>query len=306
MQEPYDSPNVDCSPSFSVQQPAGDFSNDTAIQLALNEGWFVNLPDYEGTIAAFGNGVQAGRGVLDSIRAVLASEKDTGVDCDAIVTMQGYSGGALASEWATEVQPRYAPELAKSIVGAALGGLVPTLAGVINDVNRADYAMLIPNALVGLTAENPDLRKVLLDELNASGPRNASGFLRVLHECLADTLPAFAGTDVFDYFADHGAWLNSSAWLEYVDEVSTMGRRDTPVVPLYSYHGVKDEITPVGETDALMEKYCANGARIEYVRNATANHLTEYPDGLANAFAWLVERMEGVPVAEGCNITTID
>ena len=305
MQEPEDSADVDCPPSYTVQQPGGDFSNDTVIQMALSSGWFVNLPDHEGALAAFGNGNQAGRAVLDSIRAVLASGDATGVQHDALVTLQGYSGGAIASEWATSLQPSYAPELEKIIAGAAMGGLVPTLSGLFQSVNEQSFASLIPNLMLGITAENASLRTLLYDKLNQAGPLNKSGFSLVERECFFASQPYYNGTDIYGYFSDGGAWLNSSAWRDFVDEVATMGLQGTPRVPIYSYHAVLDQITPVADTDRLMDKYCAQGARIEYVRNATADHLAENPDGLPNAFAWLVQRMEGVPVAKGCNVTTV-
>ena len=36
----------------------------------------------------------------------------------------GYSGGAIASEWAAELAPSYAPAVSKRIVGTAIGGVL--------------------------------------------------------------------------------------------------------------------------------------------------------------------------------------
>jgi hypothetical protein len=47
--------------------------------------------------------------------------------------MWGYSGGSLATEWAAELQPTYAPEL--NFAGAALGGLVPNITSVLKTIN---------------------------------------------------------------------------------------------------------------------------------------------------------------------------
>lgn len=50
--------------------------------------YYVNLSDYEGRIAAFGAGPQAGYFTLDSIRAVLKSSNFTGIaDHDVDITM---------------------------------------------------------------------------------------------------------------------------------------------------------------------------------------------------------------------------
>jgi hypothetical protein len=47
--------------------------------------------------------------------------------------MWGYSGGALASEWAAELQVQYASEM--DFAGAALGGLTPNVTSVMNAVD---------------------------------------------------------------------------------------------------------------------------------------------------------------------------
>jgi Secretory lipase len=67
------------------------------------------VPDYEGPLASFGLGVQAGHATLDSVRAVLSLE----CSCkpDAPYAMWGYSGRSIASEFAAELQVQYAPEL---------------------------------------------------------------------------------------------------------------------------------------------------------------------------------------------------
>ena len=69
--------------------------------------------------------MQAGYSSLDSIRAVKQSGNITGLSKDPIITLYGYSGGAVAGEFSAELQPIYAPEL--NIAGAAVGGLIPNM-----------------------------------------------------------------------------------------------------------------------------------------------------------------------------------
>jgi hypothetical protein len=66
---------------------------------ALNQGWIVSVADDTGAQAAFGSGLHSGYATLDSIRAVKQSGYFTGVDPDPKITMNGYSGGALAVSW---------------------------------------------------------------------------------------------------------------------------------------------------------------------------------------------------------------
>jgi hypothetical protein len=108
---------INCAPSYTLQTGsqalyAGTGNVEMLLIIgALNEGWIVNSPDWEGPNSTFIEGFQAGQATLDSVRAVLSSGKTTGVKSDAKVQMWGYSGGALASEWAMELQASYAPEL---------------------------------------------------------------------------------------------------------------------------------------------------------------------------------------------------
>lgn len=92
----YDTSDVDCSPSYAIQE-GGSFLSDNGYTYPLTVGWVVNTPDYEGPQAAFTNGPISGQATLDSIRAALASTSITGVQPNATVALWGYSGGVSAS-----------------------------------------------------------------------------------------------------------------------------------------------------------------------------------------------------------------
>lgn len=107
---------------------SGAFADVTA---ALGRGWYVNVPDYEGPLASFTAGVMSGHATIDSVRAVLSSGFGLAPN-GTRYAMWGYSGGALASEWAAELQVQYASEL--NFAGAALGGLTPNVTSVLSAV----------------------------------------------------------------------------------------------------------------------------------------------------------------------------
>lgn len=109
-QIPYDSAWLDASPSYAFYTSDGVRSL-LDISTGLSSGWFVNVPDYEGPLASFTAGVQSGHATIDSIRAAFNANETLGLDVDARYAMWGYSGGALASEWAAELAVQYAPEV---------------------------------------------------------------------------------------------------------------------------------------------------------------------------------------------------
>jgi hypothetical protein len=121
----------------------------------------VSVPDLEGPLAASIAGPQKGHAALNSVRAIKSLR--LGLRPDARVTLRGYSGGSFATEYASEMQVQCAPEL--QISGFAPGGLVVNAAGSIEYINRASPAGLIPLELLGLTAQYPEARAFLVDQL---------------------------------------------------------------------------------------------------------------------------------------------
>jgi Secretory lipase len=134
-----DSPSAQCAPSYQLRFGAGNQGFFTQAELTLidailQRGWIVAVPDYEGPWlwiettsdlmlkasctsrclgpnSAFVAGIQAGQGVLDGIRASLAFPAASLGVSTTRVGLLGYSGGAWASAWASELQSSYAPEL---------------------------------------------------------------------------------------------------------------------------------------------------------------------------------------------------
>jgi len=133
----YDSVDIDASPSYALYTEVY-----YDVHLALSKGYFVNVPDYEGPLASFSAGVISGLATLDSVRAVLNAASQIGLDKKARYALWGYSGGALASEWAVELQGKYAPDL--KFAGAALGGLAPNSSSVLFSINKQWAAGLAP------------------------------------------------------------------------------------------------------------------------------------------------------------------
>ena len=92
----------------------------------------MNVLDYEGPLASYTAGVQSGHATIDSVRAVLNSGFSLARN-ETKYVLWGYSGGALTSEWAMELQVQYAPEL--NFASAALGGLTPNVTSVLKHTN---------------------------------------------------------------------------------------------------------------------------------------------------------------------------
>lgn len=295
----YDEVDVNGSPSYTLYTG----SEQPDIEWALGRGWHVLTGDYEGPLASFTAGVMSGHAVLDGVRAALSTDcKDAlGFSESVQYALWGYSGGALASEWATELQVQYAPEL--SFSAAALGGLTPNVTSVLALVDNTVSASLVPGWLLGVTSQFPDAREYLVSVLKKDGPYNASTFLGFADS--TTSAAAFVNQEMGNYFVHGLADLEAPLIKRVTYSDGIMGYHGVPQMPLYVYKAIHDELSAGADTDKLVERYCEVGASIYYTRNTVNDHVGEYVAGDPRARAWLVSVIEDGHTENGCRIETI-
>jgi hypothetical protein len=141
------------APSTELQR--GDEAETPLILAALEQGWAVVVPDYEGPQSQWTAGVQAGRGVLDAIRAAESFAPLGLTGSSTPVGLWGYSGGGQASAWAAELQPSYAPEL--HLAGVAEGGVPVNVGDVARKINGGPFSGMYFGAGIGLSRAYPQL-----------------------------------------------------------------------------------------------------------------------------------------------------
>jgi hypothetical protein len=72
--------------------------------------------------------------------------------------------------------------------------------------------------------------------------------------------------------------------LQAILATGQMGLHGTPKMPMFFYKAIFDEVSPIADTDALVDKLCLQGAQIQYVRDAFGEHVTEAITGAGDAF----------------------
>lgn len=303
-QVPYDSADVDASPSYYIYKTQSIAPLGTALGLGL----FVSMPDYEGPLASFTAGVFSGHATIDSIRAILSL--DLGLNTTSPrVALWGYSGGALASEWATELQVQYAPELAKTIVGAAIGGVTPNVTSVLESVSGYELAGLAPSSILGLTSQYPEVQKYLISQLKTSGPYNKTGFLAARDLSQPQTEVVYSGQDITEYFENGLDTFREPQVQRIINRDGIMGYHGVPQVPMFVYKTIHDEVSKVADTDALVERYCQVGANILYQRNSVGTHAEDSLYSASAAMHWLGAVLTGSYAStystEGCTIQNV-
>ncbi|KAG6000860.1 hypothetical protein E4U21_004946, partial [Claviceps maximensis] len=189
-------------------------------------------------------------------------------------------------------QPSYAPELAGLIVGAAAGGTVPNITTVIAKVNGSPFAGLIPAGVLGLAFQFPALKPLIDAHIL---PQHRDDFYKARDTCLFGDTLLFGGRDVLAMFDDR-AFINTSPLARQTLADNSLGHR-VPRVPLYIYKGTSDEISPIEDTDQLVETYCADGkgggATVQYDRLPRVGHAMVLLLGSQKALSWLDAVMSG-------------
>ncbi|CAH2354043.1 putative lipase 5 [[Candida] railenensis] len=287
-----------CAPSYSLQYGA---NMDTLIaqiemyfiQMALNEGWWVLVPDYEGKNSAFTAGRKAGKSVLDSIRGALNSVDFTGLDADPDIVMWGYSGGSIATGWAAALQPTYAPELGSKLRGAAVGGFAANISETILVCDNTLYAGLIPNGMWGLSREYPELEAIVESYMNTDRiPR----FKHIAGLCLVPSIVESLYATLFSGAPSDQLWF-PDGWNVFNDEkvkdillntTLAIDETEMPQIPFFVYHGLDDHIVPSSNTFRVYDIWSKAGIKsMEVSISNSTRHITEMLLGCPAAVTWL-------------------
>jgi hypothetical protein len=291
-----DSVGSKCAPSYAIASgntgESGTAGTVKPERIApyLQAGWALAIPDHEGPQAFFGVGRESGLITLDGIRAVQSFSGEVSVGPDSPVAMSGYSGGAQATGWAAQLQPAYAPEL--KLAGAAVGGMPADLTTVAKFIDGGPFAGFEFAVADSLSRAYPSAGIPAL--LNARGVRD---FQAIRGLCQEAILATFAFRTL-----SHDATVSEPLAAPAVAAAlaqNKLGVGGAPQTPIYDYHVDTDEVVPVGQDNATVQLWRANGAKVQLVRDLAGGHVGEYAKRLPAAVQFLQDRFDGKPFAAG-------
>lgn len=275
----------------------------------LLAGRTVVIADTEGENADFAAGPEYGINTLDSLRAALAAPA-TGLGSAKKIGMIGYSGGAIATEWAAELAPTYAPDVNAKLVGAAMGGVLVDPAHNLHYVEGSlSWAGVMPMAIIGVSrAFHIDLTPYLSEY-------GAQLYAKLEKASIAEALAHYPGLTWAQMAKP--AYPTPESIPVYVHTVNQliMGTRGTPTTPLFIGQGALGELegTPgnkpgIGEGDGVMiagdvrtlaRQYCEHGTKILY-DEYLLGHITAAVPWISTAVPWLESRFAGLPAPSSC------
>jgi hypothetical protein len=290
-QEPWDSDSLSCAPSYQLR--AGNDINAAALLPALAAGWTVVDSDFEGLQSAYTAGIQAAHGVLDGIRAAERFAPAHLSAQNTPVGLWGYSGGAQATAWATELAATYAPEL--KIVGAAEGGVPANVNDIATHLDGGPSSGIELAGAVGLSRAYPELATLW----NAAGKTMAA---TIGNECIGQYAIQYAFQRMDTYTTVSHA--RDMPWVKAIIDAQSLGQR-RPAAPLYVYQSINDELIPGADVNALVSKYCRQGVSVFYYQDPASEHISLAVTGAPAAFAYLAARFAHQPVPTTCGVPQV-
>ncbi len=290
-------PGPQCAPS--KQLATGNDYETSNIDQALRKGWAVAVTDYEGyttgSRATYVVGRSEGHAVLDAVRAA-RDLPAAGIAPAAPVLLWGYSQGGGASAWATVLQPSYAPEL--RLVADASGGVPADSRAVGDSLNGNVGAAFLLYSVSGFGAAYPS-QFPIEQHLNATGKQVLAD---VNTQCVTDSLGRYAFQDVSQYLkpGETTATFQAIPSVAKVLEANTLTTKSLlPEVPVFQYHGLGDEVVPLGQAMTLHSTWCAKGVTTVF-QGFPGEHLTTNAQASGVAVQFLADRLAGTPVTGSC------
>nr|WP_232017117.1 lipase family protein [Gordonia insulae] len=286
-----------CAPSQALwtQDPNLMIREAPGLNVALQRGWTVAIPDHLGPRSSYGAAKLGGQITLDGIRAV--QRFGPARVAKSRVGLAGYSGGGMATAWAAALAPKYAPDL--NIVGAAYGGVPMNLIKMAEGLgyNNPHPAFgLAFAAAIGVSREYPEqipIRKYLspLGKQMYAGMRNA---------CTNDILRLGAGHDAQQVTIGGRAIFDNKDARKVVEANSLSLYPGIPRTPIFEWHSPTDVLIPVSSIDYTLNRYCRAGARVQRLLTPSPDHLSAAVIGMLPAFGYLTDRFDGKPAPSNC------
>jgi hypothetical protein len=275
----------------------------------LLSGDAVSVADTEGENADFAAGPEYGTTTLDAVRAAINSTQ-TNVSQSAKVAVMGYSGGAIATEWATSEAPTYAPDVESRLVGATEGGVLIDPDHNLHYVEGSStWAGVMPMALVGIARAyginvNP--------YLNATGQADAAALQNMNINTAEDDYADITWSDIAN--PKYPEPEDVPVLVTLINKLN-MGSQPAPKVPMLvaqgtggqldgtdpsATYGAGDGVMIAGDVRSYARQVCATGDPVDYVQAEGLSHELTEPVWSTATLAWVAARFAGLPATSDC------
>jgi pimeloyl-ACP methyl ester carboxylesterase len=283
-------------PECAVSHTKDPYKQTPVVDLMISEGFVVVATDYLGLgtpgVHPYLVGNISAYSILDSVRAARQLDVNAG---DRFVVW-GASQGGQAALWAAQSAAEYAPEL--KLVAVAVSAPAINLAEIIEaKTNDQGGGVFISEALYAWSHTYPNAN---LD--TTIKPEQRDQFERMATTCVSTPVA----------FLTIGQLLKPSEYLE-VDLLATEPWRtiidqNTPrghiTVPLLITHGTADTLIPIELSEADVERRCAAGEKVQFVRLPGVGHDARNESGVLTV-GWIEDRFAGRNIGSTCGTNSV-
>jgi Secretory lipase len=306
---PADEPSAQIAGNVTLGGLVADAESVVVAPLLL-QGYTVIVPDTEGQKADFASGPEYGINTLNSIRAA-ASSPLTGVTTATPIGLFGYSGGAIATDWAAQLAPSYAPDVNSQLVGAAEGGVLVDPAHNLTYVDGSSvWAGIIPMSIIGIAR---GFHITITPYLNSYGLQLYAALQKA---SIANVLGQYPGLTFAQLVKPQYANPDSIRVLVKVENKLNAGSRPSPTIPMFIGQGANgtlegtpgnkpgigpgDGVMVAGDVRTLARHFCASGTAVDYTQYDALSHISTFPVWAPAALAWLGGRFAGTQAPNDC------
>ncbi len=311
----YDSLNPNDEPSvvfsgtpYSSNSELTTIETEDISQMLLS-GDTVSVADTEGQSADFAAGPEYGMTTLDGIRAAINSTQ-TNVSRSARVALMGYSGGAIATGWAAQMAPAYAPDVESRLVGATMGGVLVDPDHNLHYVEgSSQWAGVTPMALVGIArAYGVDITPYL----SAYGRQVVAALQNASINTAESDYPGITWAQIAK--PQYPEPEDVPVLVDLVDKL-ILGHDALPKVPMLvvqgtggqldgtqpsATYGPGDGVMIAGDVRSYAREACASGDPVDYVQPPGLSHELVEPVWSTVSLAWVAARFAGTLAPNDC------
>jgi hypothetical protein len=307
---PADEPSVQIAGDVTLGGLAVDAEAVVVAPLLL-QGYTVVVPDTEGQTADFADGPEYGINTLNSIRAATRSPV-TGLTTSTPIGLFGYSGGAIATDWAAQLAPSYAPDVNRQLVGAAEGGVLVDPAHNLTYVDGSStWAGITPMAIVGIAR---GFHVNVKPYLNSYGLQLYAALQKA---SIVNVLGQYPGLTFASLVKPQYANPASIPVLVKVENELNLGSRPSATIPMFIGQGANgalegtpgnkpgigpgDGVMVAGDVRTLARDFCASGTAVDYTEYDALSHVTTFPVWAPAALTWLSGLFAGGQAPNDCS-----
>jgi hypothetical protein len=306
---PADEPSAQIAGNVTLGGLVAD-AESVVIAPLLLQGYTVIVPDTEGQKADFASGLEYGINTLNSIRAATSSPL-TGLTTATPIGLFGYSGGAIATDWAAQLAPSYAPDVNRQLVGAAEGGVLVDPAHNLTYVDGSSvWAGIIPMSIIGIAR---GFHITITPYLSSYGLQLYAALQKA---SIANVLGQYPGLTFAQLVKPQYANPDSIPVLVKVENKLNAGLRPSPTIPMFIGQGANgtlegtpgnkpgigpgDGVMVAGDVRTLARHFCVSGTAVDYTQYDALSHISTFPVWAPAALAWLGGRFAGTQAPNDC------